>query len=43
MHEQMAELDYQIKNQALLFREWLATVQEIRQGVRDARSASRKP
>ena len=43
MQEQMAELDYQIKNQALQFRAWLATVQEIRQGVRDARSAGREP
>jgi hypothetical protein len=43
VQEQMAELDYHIKNQAMQFREWLATVQEIRQGVRDARSAVRKP
>ena len=43
MQEQMAELDYQIKNQALQFRAWLATVQEIRQGGRDARSAGREP
>ncbi len=43
MQEQMAELDYQIKNQALQFLEWLATLQEIRQGVRDARTAGRKP
>jgi GNAT superfamily N-acetyltransferase len=40
---QMAELDYQLKNQAQQFRAWLATVQEIRQGVRDARHASHKP
>lgn len=40
---QMAELDYQLKNQAHQFREWLATVQEIRQGVRDARHTSNKP
>ena len=37
VQEQMAELDYQLKMQAHQFREWLATVQEIRQGVRDAR------
>ena len=43
MQEQMAELDYQLKNQAQQFREWLATMQEIRQGVRDARHASHKP
>jgi GNAT superfamily N-acetyltransferase len=43
MQEQMAELDYQLKNQAQQFRAWLATVQEIRQGVRDARHTSHKP
>ena len=43
MQEQMAELDYQLKNQAHQFREWLATVQEIRQGVREARHSSHKP
>jgi GNAT superfamily N-acetyltransferase len=43
MQEQMAELDYQLKMQAHQFREWLATVQEIRQGVRDARHTSNKP
>jgi GNAT superfamily N-acetyltransferase len=43
MQVQMAELDYQLKNQAHQFREWLATVQEIRQGVRDARNTSHKP
>ncbi len=43
MQEQMAELDYQLKNQAQQFRAWLATVQEIRQGVRNARHASHKP
>jgi GNAT superfamily N-acetyltransferase len=40
VQEQMAELDYQLKMQAHQFREWLATVQEIRQGVRDARHKS---
>jgi GNAT superfamily N-acetyltransferase len=35
--DQMAEIDYQLKMQAHQFRQWLATVQEIRQGVRDAR------
>lgn len=35
--EQMAELDYQWKLQARQFREWLATLQEVRQGVRNAR------
>lgn len=43
MQEQMAEIDYQLKSQAQQFRQWLATVQEIRQGVRDARHASHKP
>jgi hypothetical protein len=43
MQEQMAELDYQLKMQAHQFREWLAMVQEIRQGVRDARHTSHKP
>jgi GNAT superfamily N-acetyltransferase len=43
MQEQMAEVDYQLKMQAHQFREWLATVQEIRQGVRDARHSSAGP
>jgi hypothetical protein len=43
MQEQMAELDYQLKMQAHQFRQWLNTVQEIRQGVRDARHSSRGP
>jgi GNAT superfamily N-acetyltransferase len=43
VQEQMAELDYQLKMQAHQFRAWLATVQEIRQGVRDARHTSHKP
>ena len=43
MQEQMAELDYQLKMQAHQFRQWLATVQEIRQGVRDARHRTRGP
>ena len=43
MQEQMAELDYQLKMQAHQFREWLAIVQEIRQGVRDARHHLRGP
>jgi GNAT superfamily N-acetyltransferase len=42
-HEQMAEIDYQLKMQAKQFREWLGTVQEIRQGVRDARHPGDKP
>lgn len=43
VQEQMAELDYQLKMQANQFRQWLVTVQEIRQGVRDARQTSRGP
>jgi GNAT superfamily N-acetyltransferase len=43
MQVQMAELDYQLKNQAQQFRAWLATLQEIRQGVREARHTSHKP
>lgn len=43
MQEQMAELDYQLKNQAQQFREWLATLQEIRKGVREARHHGHKP
>jgi GNAT superfamily N-acetyltransferase len=43
MQEQMAELDYQFKTQAQQFRQWLATLQEIRQGVRDARQNARGP
>jgi hypothetical protein len=41
--DQMAEIDYQLKMQANQFRQWLATVQEIRQGVRDARHPQDKP
>jgi GNAT superfamily N-acetyltransferase len=37
LQEQMAQVDYQLKLQAKQFRQWLATVQEIRQGVREAR------
>ena len=43
VQEQMAEVDYQLKMKAHQFREWLRTVQEIRQGVRDARDAARGP
>jgi hypothetical protein len=43
VQEQMAEVDYQLKMQANQFRQWLATLQEIRQGVRDARGSARGP
>ena len=42
LQEQMAEIDYQLKNQAHQFRQWLSTLQEIRQGVRDARHIHEK-
>jgi GNAT superfamily N-acetyltransferase len=41
--DQMAEIDYQLKMQAHQFRQWLGTLQEIRQGVRDARHPHDKP
>jgi len=41
VQDQMAELDYQLKTQAQQFRAWLGTLQEIRQGVRDARENAR--
>lgn len=41
VQDQMAELDYQLKTQAQQFRAWLGTLQEIRQGVRDARDSAR--
>lgn len=41
--DQMAEIDYQLKMQANQFRQWLTTVQEIRQGVRKARHPQDKP
>ena len=37
MHDQMAQIDYQVKLQAKQFREWLGLMQEVRQGVREAR------
>ena len=43
VQDQMAEIDYQLKLQARQFREWLATVQEIRQGVREARHPQDQP
>lgn len=43
VQDRMAELDYQLKLQARQFRDWLATVQEVRQGVRDARHHQDRP
>ena len=37
LQDRMAELDYQFKLQASQFREWLGLMQEVRQGVREAR------
>jgi len=40
VEDQMAEVDYRIKQQARQFRQWLATAQEVRQGVREAKRQS---
>ncbi len=40
VEERLAELDYRLKTQAKQFRDFLAGVQEVRQGVRDARHKS---
>jgi len=37
VEEQFAELDYQVKSQAKQFRDFLAGLQEVRQGVREGR------
>ncbi|OYU10712.1 MAG: GNAT family N-acetyltransferase [Comamonadaceae bacterium PBBC1] len=37
VQEQMAQVDYHLKIKAQQFRQWLGTVQEIRQGVRESR------
>lgn len=37
LNEQMSEMDYQVKAKAKQFRDFLAVLQEIRQGVREAR------
>jgi GNAT superfamily N-acetyltransferase len=37
LQDRMAELDYQLKLQASQFRQWLGLMQEVRQGVRQAR------
>ena len=42
LQEQMAGIDYQLKMQAHQFRQWLATVQEIRKGVQEARHSTDK-
>lgn len=43
LQDRMAEIDYQFKLQASQFREWLRTMQEVRQGVRDARHHHDQP
>jgi len=40
VQDRMAELDYQLKLQAQQFRDWLGLMQEVRQGVRQARHHS---
>jgi GNAT superfamily N-acetyltransferase len=40
VEEHVAQADYHFKAQAMQFRDFLATLQEIRQGVRDGRHAS---
>jgi RimJ/RimL family protein N-acetyltransferase len=40
VEEQLAQTDYRLKRQAMSFLEFLAGLQEIRQGVRDARHRS---
>ena len=37
VQDQMAQIDYQVKLQAKQFREWLGLMQEVREGVREAR------
>jgi len=37
LQSRMAEIDYQLKLQARQFREWLGLMQEVREGVREAR------
>ena len=41
LNEQMSEMDYQVKAKAKQFRDILAVLQEIRQGVREARHQSK--
>jgi GNAT superfamily N-acetyltransferase len=41
LNEQMSEMDYQVKAKAKHFRDILAVLQEIRQGVREARHQSK--
>ena len=43
LQDRMAELDYQLKLQARQFRDWLATMQEVRRGVREARHHNDPP
>ena len=43
MQDQMAQIDYQVKIQAKQFREWLGLMQEVREGVREARHHNDPP
>ena len=43
VHDHMAQIDYQVKLQAKQFREWLGLMQEVREGVREARHHSDPP
>ena len=40
VEQQFAEMDYRLKRQAKQFWDFLSSVQEVRQGVRDARHQS---
>jgi len=43
VQDQMAQIDYQVKLQAKQFREWLGLMQEVREGVREARHHNEPP
>ncbi|MFM8866286.1 MAG: N-acetyltransferase family protein [Limnohabitans sp.] len=43
LQDHMAELDYQFKLQARQFRDWLATLQEVRRSAREARQPHDPP
>jgi GNAT superfamily N-acetyltransferase len=43
VQDQMAQIDYQVKLQAKQFREWLGFMQEVREGVREARHHNDPP
>lgn len=43
LQDRMAEIDYQLKLQARQFRQWLRTMQEVRQGIRETRQHQDPP